>query len=168
MPSVAVSALRRTANRTRNITYGEVLPVSIHEDVIPRLNLRPDDVFFDIGSGTGKIPLQVALETPCALACGVEFVARRHELGTAALERLRSGAALDELRARGSDDAWCARLRDAANRTQLVCGDACRADLRDATVIFINNTVFQPDLMASIVEKLAGLRKLRKVCGGSC
>lgn len=163
MPTTAKTALRQTALRTRNTTYGEVLPQSIWLHVIPALQLTNKDVFYDIGSGTGKIPLQVALQTDCALSKGVEFVESRHKLGLDALERLRGVVAGDATLP--LTDARKAVLTSALERVQLIQGDACSAltPLEDATAIFINNTVFQPDLMARLVERLATLPRLRVV-----
>lgn len=130
--------------------------------MLPALRLTADDVFYDLGSGTGKIPLQVALQSPCKSAVGIEFVHARHAIGQAALARLRAMAE--------GGDALLARrhtqILSALDRTRLVEGDVCdpAVPLEDATAIFINNTVFQPDLMARIVERLARLPHLRVVC----
>src|SRR5262249_30646869 len=54
-----------------------------------RATILPGDVFYDLGSGTGKIPLQVALQTGVAMAKGVEFARARHEKAAEAYDRLR-------------------------------------------------------------------------------
>ena len=85
LPKAAAAAVHAVAPKSRNTTYGEVLPQSIWKHVISAMNLQASDVFYDIGSGTGKIPLQVALQAGC-VAKGVEFVAARHAIGNAALD----------------------------------------------------------------------------------
>lgn len=55
------------------------------------------------------------------------------------------------------------RVRSAMDRVDLIHGDFCKEDLSDATVIFINNAVFEPDLMAALLARLAALPKLRRV-----
>lgn len=163
MPDEARAALRQTSLRTRNTTYGEVVPQSIWKHVIASMNLTESDVFYDIGSGTGKIPLQVALQSKCRLSKGVEFVQARHDIGIAVLERLK-GLAAAHAREVG-DAATCDAVSEALPRVQLIQGDACSdlTPLEDATAIFINNTVFQPDLMSRITERLATLPNLRIV-----
>lgn len=160
LPDKARAALRATALKTRNTTYGEVVPASIWEHILPRLELTETDVFYDIGSGTGKIPLQVALQS-LAVAKGVEFVAARHATGVKALNKLRKWAESEDVEL-GSAKVK-AEVTSALSRVQLIQGDACVEPLDDATAIFINNTVFQPDLMATILERLAKLPNLRVV-----
>ena len=158
-----MSALRQTALRTRNTTYGEVVPESIWKHVLPAMKLTAADVFCDVGSGTGKIPLQVALQTPCRRSVGVEFVKSRHDIGVAALDRLRALAAADSRIL--TDATTAAAVTAAVDRVDLIQGDACDpgVPLDDVTAIFINNTVFQPDLMARILDRIASLPKLRVV-----
>lgn len=63
-----------------------------------------------------------------------------------------------------------AHLRHAASRFYSVQGDFIVEDFTDATHIFVNNTVFEADLMLRLREKLAAapslkaLTTLRKVC----
>ena len=52
----------RSTNVRHNLTYGEVLPHSVEQKLVPMLGATSSsDVFYDLGSGTCKIPLQVAL-----------------------------------------------------------------------------------------------------------
>jgi len=46
-----------------NLQYGEVVPQSVWTDVLGACvgPMGPADVFYDLGSGTGKIPLLAAL-----------------------------------------------------------------------------------------------------------
>ena len=163
LPKAAAAAVHAVAPKSRNTTYGEVLPQSIWKHVISAMNLQASDVFYDIGSGTGKIPLQVALQAGC-VAKGVEFVAARHAIGNAALDRCKNWTqqhADDCIGDATTKRAVAATLA----RVQLIEGDACdpSIDLHDATAIFINNVLFQPDLMDRIVARLAALPRLRTV-----
>jgi hypothetical protein len=72
----------------RMTTYGELTVKSFSQMIIPLLQLGDDDVFYDMGCGTAKPVLQVALETTCRVAKGVELFARRVEIGKTALVRL--------------------------------------------------------------------------------
>lgn len=184
--SVRVS--RQTSNRNHNLTYGEVLPESIEEKVIPALGrLSEDDVFYDLGSGSGKIVLQVALQTGVGKSCGVEFARTRHSVAEEMHRRLGLVRG-EEVQRRAELVGWAdgvgesgrmlaEQLREAQARVRVVRGDFIREDLDDATVVFINNAVFEADLMAALLAKLAHLPRLRRVvclrklcyrCGSRC
>jgi hypothetical protein len=52
------------------------------------------------------------------------------------------------------EDAAAADLAAAVSRVVLTEGDFLKHDLSDATIIFINNTVFEESLSAPLWEKL--------------
>lgn len=151
------------SNVGRNLTYGEVWPTSIARDVLPRMALGPRDVVIDIGSGTAKILLQAALQTPCARARGVELSEQRHSVAAAALERLRAVGTPAGPPVDGLSPVLVERLQDAGKRCHVEMGDCCETDMDDVTVAFINNVCFEPDLMQRITAKLAELPRLRRV-----
>lgn len=193
-PPGALTAARTNSNRRHNLTYGEVLPESIEIDVLPHLGeLGPDDVFYDLGSGTGKIPLQVALQTRVGRSKGVEFARSRHDAAKAAYARLKDitpGAVETSLRSKSVRWEQCIEqhstvtlpgaatrrlpvhafinsladlLACCRDRVECIHGDFCAHDLSDATVIFINNAVFEADLMLALLKVLETLPRLRRV-----
>uniref|UniRef100_A0AAV1UEB4 Histone-lysine N-methyltransferase, H3 lysine-79 specific n=1 Tax=Peronospora matthiolae TaxID=2874970 RepID=A0AAV1UEB4_9STRA len=135
----------------RLMTYGEVSIESVATTILPLLNLDEDDVFFDLGCGTGKILVQAALQTPCRRATGIELMQNRVLEGQRALKRLES--------------------RDVAilrgKQVEIFRGDIFvppeEARLMDATVVFINNVMFGPALMLKVMELLKDMTKLRCV-----
>eukprot|EP01138_Halocafeteria_seosinensis_P000032 gb/GECG01000032.1/.p1 GENE.gb/GECG01000032.1/~~gb/GECG01000032.1/.p1 ORF type:complete len:326 (+),score=39.18 gb/GECG01000032.1/:1-978(+) len=182
----SVTFSKTNSNRNHNLTYGEVVPKSIEEEVLPELGeLGEQDVFYDLGSGTGKIPLQVALQTNVGKSKGIEYAQARHKVAEQAEDQATKlkendvGRVLDRLPDAYLEDLFrCQQSsisREALERTLTKTihsagkkldfrrGDFCREDISDATVIFINNAVFEPDLMLSLVSQLATLPKLRKV-----
>ncbi|KDO16268.1 hypothetical protein SPRG_18199, partial [Saprolegnia parasitica CBS 223.65] len=78
------------ADLKRLLTYGEVLPDAFTDTIMPFLALEPSDVFYDLGCGTGKIIVQVALETGLRDARGIELMLNRVVEGQRALDRLRA------------------------------------------------------------------------------
>ena len=191
-PSVSSSSVaRQTAAGVghHNLTYGEVRPTSIDEHVCSAIDWRADDVFYDLGSGTGKIPLQVAVYTSVARSVGIEFAEARHVIAMNAIARVRgvaegkfavsdsssssthgssssssSGSSPTADRGSPSRPQADPTLRSALNRLVLRQGDFLEPGaMDDATVIFINNTVFEPSLMIALVERLSQLPKLRKL-----
>lgn len=161
-----------------NLQYGEVVPHSILRDVIDDSlggGMDPGDVFYDLGSGSGKIPFIAALWTGCGKAVGIEYAQLRHDMALQSLETLktitvdaiakqaqRAGVALPE----GSAERIASVLRTLAGsgRVTPVHGDFLKIPrLEDATVIFINNTVFEAPLMLQLAQRLASLPRLRKL-----
>ncbi|KAL3661414.1 hypothetical protein V7S43_013617 [Phytophthora oleae] len=135
----------------RLMTYGEVSVRSVASKILPLFNLDEDDVFFDLGCGTGKILVQAALQTPCKRAIGIELMQNRVSEGQKALDRLkkRNLASLD------------------GKQIEIFRGDMFippeKARLVEATVVFINNVMFGPQLMLKVLQLFKALPKLRCV-----
>ena len=140
---------------------------------------------YDLGSGTGKIPLHLSLLARASglndvLSVGVELVRERHVAADKALERARRvtgtdltalllAAAADAPPGFGalpSPDEAAAELRSAALATRADHGNILEHTWpSNADAIFINNTVFEPVLMTPLLERLAiaAKTKLRRV-----
>ena len=168
----------------KSLTYGEVIPTSIEQHVIPQLDLKNGDVVVDLGSGTGKIPLQIALYSQLNginVRCrGIELAHERHVYAELAYQHL-SQVSLQDLSERmklkssnqektysasSSPSLLLSSLQDIANKVEAIEGDLLFADLSDVTVIFVNNTVFDPALMIKLSHLLADrsrVPKLRKL-----
>jgi precorrin-6B methylase 2 len=135
----------------RMLTYGEVSVASITETVLPLLQLEEDDIFYDLGCGTGKIVVQAALETPCRIAKGIELMQNRVIEGAKALQILNEEFP---------------ELVEEKNIV-IVQGDICKppqeAPMMDATVVFINNVCFGPELMLKVMDMLSQMKNLRRV-----
>lgn len=69
--------------------YGEIPPESAAQ-IASELGLeRPGAVFYDLGSGVGRMVLQVYLTTEAARAVGVEIAVPRHNIALRALQALQ-------------------------------------------------------------------------------
>jgi hypothetical protein len=177
----------------------QILAPSFGSDVIPLFGkLGPGDVVIDLGSGTGKLCWQTALQTGAGLVRGIEFASNRCDVADTSVSRALSGAHKSRVASVGpaakrlfpgfelqgeedenddEDQGTAAALGDesalpaaassgaaaasslmsaavagavatAATRVSLERGSFLDADLSDVTVAFINNTVFEPDLMS--------------------
>ena len=120
-------------------TYGEMLPNATAE-LLDYLQMGPDDVFYDLGCGIGKVVLQVGMTAPIKRCVGVELARRRYE---SALEKLAQARAEGLLR---------------AARVELRCADLMRAKISDATVIYTCSTSFPAEFMVKLGRRLAGQR----------
>lgn len=115
-----------------NATYGEIKFASL-QSILNDLNLTKDDVFYDLGSGVGKVCMQVALMTP-ARAVGVELSKTRIKKAHEALRRLEKHY----------------KLRP---RIEFREEDIVETNLKKAAVVFTCSTCFSEKLLTTIVEK---------------
>lgn len=123
--------------------YGELLPASVSA-LVAWLGLGEDDVFYDLGSGTGKVVVQVAMSAPVARCVGIELSASRCRIARAALRRARQ------------HDLVLAR------RTVFRQASFLDESLADATVVYTCSTGFPAPVMREIVDKLAAIgREIR-------
>lgn len=69
-------------------TSGEILYSSI-DKLFSIFPLKENDVFVDLGSGIGKIVLQIFLTTPVKKACGIEIVNESHQRALIAAQKIQ-------------------------------------------------------------------------------
>ena len=128
----------RVAATRASSTYGELMPAAT-DRLVEHLRLGDRDVFYDLGSGLGKVVLQVAMRAPVRRCIGVELVRSRHRVAQRVLGQVR---ALRLLRA-----AECGfRL-----------GDLMKARIGDATVVYTCSTAFSTPFMNGLAKRLARL-----------
>jgi precorrin-6B methylase 2 len=120
------------------LTYGEIKVESVNK-ILQVLSLKQEDVFYDFGSGVGKVALQAFMQQSIKKAHGIEASEKRHQSAQTALASVKKD--LPEMFVSG-------RTLD------YTCGNFLTADVSDATVIFICATCFSEDLMLAIGERL--------------
>ena len=141
--------------------YGEVLPEGI-QTLLDYINedmpLSKDDVFVDLGSGTGKIVLQVALSTCFKKVVGIELSETRHghAVKAAAEAHTISQMKEDDIK---QDLLTCQPFAKkvsadiASGRVQLIHGDIMKPTYNDATHLYAASTTW-PDILLHTVAKL--------------
>jgi ankyrin repeat protein len=152
--------------------YGEILPLGVVrmlQEAVPKaVPLGTEDVFYDLGSGLGKMVLQVFLTTPISRANAVELSNRRHQAAVGAWKQVLElgGAGASNFAAsqvqEASDLSWVVQQdgfpssSDASIRFR--AADLLKVDFSDGTVVFVNNLLFGNELRAatylSMVERL--------------
>ncbi len=121
-------------------TYGEIVYESMRA-VITRLNLQPEDVFYDLGSGTGKFVAYMHMATKIKKSAGIELSKSRYQLSADALKQLQEQGLLDETR-----------------KIEFICGDMTEEDISDATAIFMCATCFSEELLQRLVHVFVKLK----------
>lgn len=117
--------------------YGELSRESV-EVLLETLGFTktPTDVFFDLGSGVGKIVTHAAVVGAATKAVGVELNTGRHR------------AAVFQLEAVAKD------VPSVADRVTLLNADMLEVDLTAATALYLNHACFPADVRSQITKKI--------------
>lgn len=134
----------RAAREPEMVAY-QPTPARMILSLIAQAKLRPDDVFFDVGSGLGQVVILVALLSG-ARARGIEF-----------------------------DPAYCEYAAQSARRLNLRGVEFIHADAREASLVegtvFFMYTPFRGALLQQVLERLraeARKRPIRVCTYGPC
>jgi precorrin-6B methylase 2 len=122
-------------------TYGEITDEAV-QIIINELKPTADDVFYDLGSGIGRMTFKMYLDSPIKKAIGVELSPTRH----ANAMHIKC-----ELEKRGKIDKG--RILEFRNE------DMMKTSIEDATIIYLASTCLSNDFMKKITNRLAGLKK---------
>lgn len=126
-----------TKEREPEMVFYQPTPARIVLQLIEKANITKDDVFYDLGSGLGQVPILVNLLSG-ARAKGIEF-----------------------------EPAYCDYARQCARRLNLprvefINVDAREADYSDGDVFFMY-TPFEGGLLQEVLERLEGESRKRKI-----
>jgi SAM-dependent methyltransferase len=113
--------------------YGEVTKNSTNA-IVNRFkkHFNDDTVFYDIGSGLGKMVLHIALQYNPKKSCGIEFSKERIEGANFLLEKY------------GKNN----------DKIEFIEGDFLEQNYDDATVVYCDNTMYNSELTTKIVNLL--------------
>lgn len=122
-------------------TYGEITPEGASQ-LIKEYKLNSTDVFYDLGSGVGKLVFQVFLESNVKKSAGVELSPTRLSYAKRILDQFKNSLPANTSK----------RIIEFHEQNML------DADLSDATAIYIASTCFSDDVMAKLAKKLSHLK----------
>ncbi|MEO1555624.1 MAG: hypothetical protein AAFS01_04285 [Pseudomonadota bacterium] len=127
---------------SRCTTYGELTERGA-QVLVDYLCPTPQDVFCDIGSGAGRLTLQVAALADLKRCRGIEYIASRHHIAQTAL------AAAQHTNAPRTSDV------------EFIYGDALNQDYSDVTLAFLCATCFSAEFLAQLAPRLtSGVKDL--------
>lgn len=115
-------------------TPGEILFPGISK-LLSLIQMKQDDVFVDLGSGMGKVVIQVFLLSVVREALGIEIVPGFHARAVQTAERVR----------RELPDFF-----QQERKLTFIPGNFLEIPLRGATVVLINSVCFGPELVHDI------------------
>ena len=154
------------ATSKRPSTYGEITPLGSRQ-LFDYMNMythqsalnnkkKQDIIFYDLGSGAGRLVAQSFLELPrIRKAIGVEMAASRHESAVSAWGKLVDSGRADDIRRMGVGNTLrntCAN--EAAECVQFNEGDLFDLDVSDATHIYASSLCFTEVMMTDLASKL--------------
>lgn len=137
----ALSRQARAAKDAMEYVYGEI----IFEPFIALLSLcKPNSstVFYDLGSGTGKAVLAVAMVFPLHKSCGIELFPSLHQTALNQQQALKAKP----------------QYQEKAARIEFKNEDFINAKLGDATLIFINSTSFFGEVWDKLSQHLEQIK----------
>jgi SAM-dependent methyltransferase len=125
-------------------THGEVTFYSF-VNILEMADPKAGEVFYDLGSGSGKAVFIAGLAFDFKKACGVEKLDDLYNLSMTLL----------------------AKLKNEKNNISFIHGDFLSQDITDGDVIFINATCFRGQMFHDIITKLRKLKPGTRIIFGS-
>lgn len=126
-------------------TSGEILYSGINK-LLNITTFTDQDVFVDLGSGVGKIVLQVFLNSPVKKAYGIEIVEESHLRALTAAQKVQTD------------------LIDIDQRElHFICGDFLKTSLEDTTIALINSTCLNQDVICKLGKVLSDTQSIHTV-----
>jgi len=178
-------------SRSHHLTYGEVTPLGVRQlayemgiancDYLDNRTRRIDDthnnddseiVFYDLGSGVGRLVTQMYIDQPDRMvkAVGIELAENRHMIGAIALAGIiaKEEDLVENLHAsyEGKKDAKSTSTMISTKPfpIQLIHGDAIEVDLDPATThVFISSLCIPDSVLLAIQKKLLLLSNISVV-----
>jgi hypothetical protein len=126
---------------------GEILYQGVGK-LLTKIDLTEADVFFDLGSGVGKIVLQVFLQTQVKAAIGIELAPELHKKSLAAAQRI------------GQD---LPALFSVNRKLNFVLGDFLTTSFAEATVLLLNSTCYSQEMLLRLGEIINDCPHIRYV-----
>eukprot|EP01089_Gocevia_fonbrunei_P020656 TRINITY_DN7744_c0_g1_i1.p1 TRINITY_DN7744_c0_g1~~TRINITY_DN7744_c0_g1_i1.p1 ORF type:complete len:253 (-),score=28.38 TRINITY_DN7744_c0_g1_i1:64-822(-) len=127
-------------------TYGEI-HYSAVTTMINTCNPNTKDVFYDLGSGMGKVAIQFALQTDCMKCCGLELSQTRHSVAQLMVDVIIK-----------KDPRFQPNLK---KKLQFLNQDFLSASWKDATILYTCWTVFPKNIQMKMVDKAYKCPRLR-------
>jgi SAM-dependent methyltransferase len=134
---------RRLGIEDRSFVYGEISERPFLE-ALAKARPQPGEVFYDLGSGTGRAVLAAAASYSFSRAVGIEWLASLVRASKLAAERLTSSGL-------------------ARSPIEFLEADLREADFSDGDVVFLHSTCFQPSLLEPLARACAKLKSGARV-----
>ncbi|MCX7881476.1 MAG: hypothetical protein N2482_03145 [Patescibacteria group bacterium] len=143
---ISFQARKKLGFYDRSLTYGEINFDSFYE-IIKMINSKKEDVFYDLGSGTGKAVLASHLLFDFKKSIGIEILDNLYEISLSIKEKyereIKPGLVNEKI----------------MGEIDFVLGDILETDFSEADIVFANSTCFPDEIMNNLEQKLLTLKK---------
>lgn len=150
--STRSNELRRYKAFTAEV-YGELLPSFVSE-VLTKVNFKPNQKFYDLGSGVGNTSFQAAIEFGASFSGGCELMEHASRLTSIQEMTLEKHLKVFGLKPLNMRFALAQSFVDNEN---------VRKDVLDCDVLLVNNYLFDMKLNFEVGKLLYGLRPGSKI-----
>ena len=141
-----LESLRKYEAGTDNV-YGELLPRFVSDILTKDVDMRPGEVFVDLGSGVGNVVLQAALEIGCE-SWGCEVTEASCDLADRQLADFKARCNL-----------WGLSVGNVhLERGDFLLNDTIKGVLKRADMVLVNNQVFTPALNEALTTLFLDLK----------
>lgn len=132
--------LRRITDK--EFIYGEITFLSFYQ-ILEKTEPKPGDIFYDLGSGTGKAVFTAGLSFDLAKSCGIELLPPLYEKATHILQNSQTICAKEQI-------AQLATL-------QFINDSFLNYPFNDANIIYIAATCLKDSTWEDLIQKMATL-----------
>lgn len=123
------------------LTYGEVTFYNFVR-ILESAKLAPGQIFYDLGSGSGKAVMIAGLVFNLAKACGIEKLESLYDLSVSVCNRLYQIPEYQQF------------FSDQKTQFEFIQGDFLEHDISNADCVFINATCFRNEIWTKIANRL--------------
>ncbi len=123
------------------LLYGEV-PFSTWNDIVRLAGSKPGGIFYDLGSGTGRVVMQSYLCHNFRKTCGVELLAGLH------------GKAIEKQKILDKTISPLILYHLQNKELLFLCDDILNVDLKDADLLLVNRPSTSGDFSKKLEEKI--------------
>ncbi|KAL4236947.1 Histone-lysine N-methyltransferase [Mactra antiquata] len=131
--------------------YGET-SFELVDQMVKSINFSEDDYFIDLGSGVGQVVLQVAAATPCKLCYGIEKAEWPAAYAEGMIEQYKRWM-------KWYGKKYCNFLLEKGD----FLSEETKERINNATVIFVNNFAFGPQVDHQLKLRFANMREGAKI-----
>ncbi len=144
---ISAQARSRISVLNKGYTYGEIVPESFL-DMMNFVNPKKGEVFYDLGSGTGKAVILASFLFDFSRCIGVEILKELYQTSLQVLNRYNTEIQLNH---------------QYGSVAEFINANFLDYDFSDGDIFFMHSTCFDDHLMIDISRKLEQVRKNTRV-----
>lgn len=153
MTSVIYRTLKRIKDKA--FIYGEIDVLSFYT-ILEKAKPKPNEIFYDLGSGAGKAVFTAAVFFKLSKSCGIELLPPLHQKATNQVKR-----ATRYYQSNPSDVEK--RVFKAVSKITLIHDNYLNYDFYDANIIYVAATCLSDEVWEQLICKMVDLKQGSRV-----